>query len=53
VVHFQRAARSAIAASLLRSRGLDNVINLGRGYAGWQAAGNPTERAGQTARAGA
>ncbi len=44
VVHCQGGARSAIAASLLRSRGYDNVINLAGGYADWQAAGNPTER---------
>lgn len=49
VVHCQGGARSAIAASLLRSRGFDNVINLGGGYADWEAAGNPTERAEQTA----
>jgi hydroxyacylglutathione hydrolase len=51
VVHCQGGARSAIAASLLRSRGFDNVINLGGGYADWQAAGNPTEREDQTAGA--
>ena len=44
VVHCQGGARSAIAASLLRSRGFKNVINLAGGYADWQAAGNPTER---------
>ena len=44
VVHCQGGARSAIAASLLRSRGVDNVINLRGGYAEWQAVGNPTER---------
>lgn len=44
VVHCQGGARSAIAASLLRSHGYDNVINLAGGYADWQAAGNPTER---------
>jgi hydroxyacylglutathione hydrolase len=44
VVHCQSGARSSIAASLLRSKGFDNVINLGGGYADWQAAGNPTER---------
>ena len=49
VVHCQGGTRSAIAASLLRSKGLDNVINLGGGYADWQAAGNPTEREEQTA----
>lgn len=49
VVHCQGGARSAIAASLLRSRGYDNVINLAGGYADWQAAGNPTERAAASA----
>ncbi len=44
VVHCQGGARSAIAASLLRSHGYDNVINLAGGYADWEAAGNPTER---------
>jgi hydroxyacylglutathione hydrolase len=51
VVHCQSGARSAIAASLLRSKGFENVINLGGGYADWQAAGNPTEHAEQTAGA--
>jgi hydroxyacylglutathione hydrolase len=51
VVHCQGGARSAIAASLLRSKGFENVINLGGGYADWQAAGNPTEREEQTASA--
>ncbi|MDP9348026.1 MAG: rhodanese-like domain-containing protein [Gemmatimonadota bacterium] len=46
VVHCQGGARSAIAASLLRSRGFEKVINLAGGYADWQAAGNPTERMG-------
>jgi hydroxyacylglutathione hydrolase len=45
VVHCQSGARSAIAASLLRARGFDNVVNLTGGYADWQAAGNLTERA--------
>jgi hydroxyacylglutathione hydrolase len=44
VVHCQGGARSAIAASLLRSKGFDDVINLGGGFAEWQAAGNPVER---------
>lgn len=45
VVHCQGGARSAIAASLLRARGYTNVANLSGGLAGWQAAGNPIERA--------
>ena len=44
VVHCQSGARSAIAASLLRARGLHNVVNLTGGFAGWQAAGQPVER---------
>jgi hydroxyacylglutathione hydrolase len=48
VVHCQGGARSAIAASLLRSRGFQNVMNLGGGYSDWQAAGNPTERGAET-----
>ena len=51
VVHCQGGGRSAIAASLLRSKGFVNVVNLGGGYADWQAAGNPTEGDGQTAGA--
>jgi len=38
VVYCQSGGRSAIAASLLRSSGLDNVLNLAGGYAEWQAA---------------
>lgn len=48
VVHCQGGARSAIAASVLRARGFHNVVNLAGGFADWQAAGNPTERARQT-----
>ncbi len=43
-VHCQSGGRSAIAASLLRSKGLDNVIDLPAGFAGWVAAGKPVER---------
>jgi hydroxyacylglutathione hydrolase len=49
VVHCQGGGRSAIAASLLRSKGFDNVINLAGGYSEWQAGGNPTERGAHTA----
>jgi hydroxyacylglutathione hydrolase len=45
VVHCQTGARSAIAASLLRAKGYDNVINLAGGFAKWQAMGYPTETA--------
>jgi hydroxyacylglutathione hydrolase len=44
VVHCQSGARSAIAASVLRAHGFDNVINMTGGYADWNARGNPVER---------
>ena len=44
VVHCQSGARSAIAASVLRARGLTNVVNLAGGFADWQNAGLPVER---------
>ena len=44
VVHCQSGSRSAIAASVLRSRGMKNVVNLVGGFVDWQAAGNPVER---------
>ena len=44
VVQCQSGARSAIAASVLRARGMKNVVNLVGGFADWQAAGNPVER---------
>lgn len=44
VLHCQGGARSAIAASVLRSKGLTNVINLTGGFAEWQARGGPVER---------
>ncbi len=50
VVHCQGGARSAIAASLLKSRGFRNVINLEGGYAAWAGAGYPTA-AGATTQA--
>lgn len=45
VVHCQSGARSAIAASLLRSKGFQNVANLAGGFANWKADGNPVEHA--------
>ena len=42
VLHCQAGARSAIAASLLRAHGFDNVINLTGGFAEWAAQGHPT-----------
>ncbi len=44
VVHCQSGSRSAIAASVLRSMGMKNVVNLVGGFVDWQAAGNPVER---------
>ena len=43
VVHCQSGSRSAIAASVLRARGLHNVVNLAGGFVAWQAAGLPVE----------
>jgi hydroxyacylglutathione hydrolase len=45
VVHCQTGSRSAIAASLLRANGFDNVANLVGGFAGWRAVGCPVETA--------
>ena len=44
VVHCQSGARSAIAASVLRAKGMKSVVNLVGGFADWQAVGNPVER---------
>ncbi|HUE96422.1 MAG TPA: rhodanese-like domain-containing protein [Longimicrobiaceae bacterium] len=44
VVYCQGGGRSAIAASLLESRGYGNVSNLGGGYDAWRRAGLPVER---------
>lgn len=44
VVHCQSGARSAIAASILRTAGFTNIMNLTGGFADWQATGNPVER---------
>ncbi|MGQ0713401.1 MAG: MBL fold metallo-hydrolase [Gemmatimonadaceae bacterium] len=39
VVHCQSGARSAIAASVLRAQGFDNVADLAGGFADWRDAG--------------
>lgn len=44
VVHCEAGARSAIATSVLRAKGVEKVVNLVGGFADWQAAGNPVER---------
>ena len=53
VVHCQSGARSAIASSVLRAKGLTNVINLTGGFAAWQAGGHPVERDAGAQLAGA
>jgi hydroxyacylglutathione hydrolase len=44
IVHCQGGAPSAIAASVLKARGIRNVVNLAGGYAAWERAGLPTTR---------
>ena len=44
IVHCQGGARSAIAASLLRTREFPQVINMTGGFAEWEDAGQPVER---------
>lgn len=46
VVHCLSGARSAIAASLLKAKGMDRVYNLDGGYKAWHGAGKPVERGG-------
>lgn len=43
VVHCQAGARSAIAASVLRRAGINEVTNMVGGFGAWSAAGLPTE----------
>jgi hydroxyacylglutathione hydrolase len=44
ILHCQSGARAAIAASLLRARGVSDVRLYGGGFADWSAAGRPVER---------
>ena len=44
VVQCQTGGRSAIAASLLRARGVERVANLRGGFVAWRDAGLPIER---------
>jgi hydroxyacylglutathione hydrolase len=44
VIHCQGGGRSAIAASLLKARGIDEVVNLTGGYGAWHGAGHPVDR---------
>jgi hydroxyacylglutathione hydrolase len=41
IVHCQTGARAAIAASVLKAKGLDDVRVFPGGYAEWTAAGEP------------
>lgn len=43
IVHCQAGARSAIAASLLRRAGINDVTNMVGGFGAWTAAGLPSE----------
>ena len=43
-VHCAGGGRSAIAASVLQARGIQNVLNVGEGFSAWAAAGYTTER---------
>ncbi len=43
VLHCQSGGRSAIAASVLRARGMANVFNMSGGFAAWSAQGNPVD----------
>lgn len=44
VVHCQTGSRSAIAASVLKANGIDDVANYTGGFSEWQAAGQPVVR---------
>jgi hydroxyacylglutathione hydrolase len=46
VLHCQGGSRSAIAASVLRAHGFQDVVNLEGGYRAWEGGGHPVERAG-------
>jgi hydroxyacylglutathione hydrolase len=43
IVHCQTGARAAMAASILRARGFDDVRQYPGGFAEWRAAGQPVE----------
>ena len=52
VVHCQSGARSAIASSILRAKGLANVVNLAGGFAAWRSAGNEVVTSSSAPREG-
>ena len=43
IVHCQTGARAAMAASILRARGFDDVREFPGGFAEWRTAGQPVE----------
>src|SRR5690606_4778460 len=43
-VHCQAGTRSAIATSVPRAHGLDNVLDVRGGFGEWAAAGHPVQR---------
>ena len=45
VLHCQGGGRSAIAASVLQAKGIENVINLVGGFGAWKEQGHPVEHA--------
>jgi hydroxyacylglutathione hydrolase len=45
IVHCQTGARAAMAASILRARGFNDVRQFSGGFAEWRAAGQPVESA--------
>lgn len=47
VISCQGGDRSSIAASVLQSKGLTNVMNFPQGFGGWAASGAPVEIAGR------
>lgn len=49
-VHCKGGGRSAIAASILRARGVATVLNISDGFDAWTAAGFPATRGGSSQR---
>jgi len=45
IVHCQTGARAAMAASILKARGFNDVRQFSGGFAEWQRAGLPVESA--------
>ncbi len=43
-IHCQGGGRSAIAASILQSRGRDDIANMAGGFSEWEKSGNPVAR---------